>query len=301
VSIGINVPVFPQFQPVPGYPVYYAPEMDANYFFYDGMFWVYQADNWYASSWYNGPWTLVEPMVVPVFILRVPVRYYREPPVYFRGAPLEAPPPWGAHYGNDWQRQRGGWDHWNRGSAPPPAPLPTYQKQYSGPRYPPPEQQRTITKQNYSYQPRDPVVRQHFERVESQKGAAVAQKPDAGAQKPDAVTQKQDRPPRASAPADSQPSPTQHDAQHQPAPPPVVKSEPSHQPQDTRREPAQSQQPDSQHQPPRPEAPKTEPQHQPQQQASEPDRAPPEERKQEQRKDESVDKERDREGQQDNR
>ena len=46
---------------MPGYPVYYAPRINSNYFFYDGMYWVYQRDNWYASSWYNGPWGLVAP------------------------------------------------------------------------------------------------------------------------------------------------------------------------------------------------------------------------------------------------
>ena len=80
VSIGINLPVYPQLVPVPGYPVYYAPQVNSNYFFYDGMYWVYQRDNWYASSWYNGPWGLVAPEVVPLFVLRVPVRYYRQPP-----------------------------------------------------------------------------------------------------------------------------------------------------------------------------------------------------------------------------
>ena len=77
-SIGINLPAYPQLQRVPGYPVYYAPGMNSNYFFYDGLYWVYQGDNWYASSWYNGPWGLVDPVDVPVFVLRVPVRYYRE-------------------------------------------------------------------------------------------------------------------------------------------------------------------------------------------------------------------------------
>src|ERR1035437_301470 len=79
VSIGINLPMYPELVPVPGYPVYYAPRVDANYFFYDGMYWVYQNDNWYASSWYNGPWGYVEPQVVPLFILRIPVSYYRQP------------------------------------------------------------------------------------------------------------------------------------------------------------------------------------------------------------------------------
>ena len=75
VSISIGVPAYPRLVVVPGYPVYYAPQVQANYFFYDGMYWVYQADNWYASSWYNGPWWYVEPYAVPVYILRIPVRY----------------------------------------------------------------------------------------------------------------------------------------------------------------------------------------------------------------------------------
>ena len=75
ISIGINLPVYPSFVAVPGYPVYYAPQVHANFFFYDGMYWVYQQDNWYASSWYNGPWWFVGPAAVPLFVLRVPVRY----------------------------------------------------------------------------------------------------------------------------------------------------------------------------------------------------------------------------------
>jgi hypothetical protein len=56
ISIGINVPLYPEFEQVPGYPVYYAPQVNSNYFFYAGMYWVFQSDNWYASSWYNGAW-----------------------------------------------------------------------------------------------------------------------------------------------------------------------------------------------------------------------------------------------------
>ena len=41
---------------------------------------------------------------------------------------------------NDWQHQRSGWDEWNHNSVPRPAPLPTYQRQYSGNRYPSYEQ-----------------------------------------------------------------------------------------------------------------------------------------------------------------
>ena len=97
VSIGINLPLYPELVPVPGYPVYYAPQLSANYFFYDGMYWVYQDDYWYTSDWYNGPWWLVEPELVPVFILRIPVRYYQRAPAYFYGWPVNAPPRWDRH------------------------------------------------------------------------------------------------------------------------------------------------------------------------------------------------------------
>ena len=159
INIGINQPVYPQLVAVPGYPVYYDPGASSNYFFYDGMYWVFQGDNWYASSWYNGPWALVAPHYVPVFILRVPVAYYRHPPAYFRGWQRDGPPRWGEHWGHDWERQRGGWDRWDRSSAPPPAPLPVYQKQYTGNRYPHAEQQRELRNQNYRYQPNDAEVR----------------------------------------------------------------------------------------------------------------------------------------------
>jgi hypothetical protein len=164
VRLAINFPAYPQFQQVPGYPVYYAPQVDANYFFYDGMYWVYLNDNWYASSWYNGPWALVTPVVVPVYILRVPVRYYREPPVYFHGWRQDAPPHWGDHWGDGWEHQRSGWDHVNRSAVPAGAPLPIYQQGYTGKSYPSYEQQRTIINQNYRYQPHEPVVQQHYQR-----------------------------------------------------------------------------------------------------------------------------------------
>ncbi len=158
VSIGIDVPVYPQLVPVPGYPVYYAPQLNSNYFFYDGAYWVYDQDNWYSSAWYNGPWNLVSPDLVPLFVLRVPVSYYRRPPVYFRGWRSDAPPRWGEHWGRSWEQRRRGWDHWNRGSVPRPAPLPIYQRQYSGNRYPRGEQQRTLQSQNYRYQQRNVVA-----------------------------------------------------------------------------------------------------------------------------------------------
>ncbi|MEO8155486.1 MAG: hypothetical protein ABI605_20655 [Rhizobacter sp.] len=162
VSIGINVPQYPRLVRVPSYPVYYAPGVNSNYFFYDGMYWVYEGDNWYMSSWYNGPWGVVEPERVPLYVLRVPVRYYRSPPAYFRGWRGDAPPRWGDHWGRGWEEHRRGWDHWDRRSAPVPAPLPGYQRRYSEEHYPRVEQQPQLRGENYRYRPRDAVVQQHY-------------------------------------------------------------------------------------------------------------------------------------------
>ena len=160
VSIGINTPQYPQFVRVPSYPVYYAPQQESNLFFYDGLYWAYQRDNWYSSSWYDGPWYEVGPQRVPLYVLRIPVRYYRDPPSYFGGWQRDAPPRWGEHWGDDWQRQRSGWDRWNRSAMPAPAPLPVYQRQYAGQRYPRAEQQQEVHGRNYRYQPRDAAVRE---------------------------------------------------------------------------------------------------------------------------------------------
>ena len=162
IQIGIHQPVYPQMVRVPGYPVYYAPNGNSNYFFYDGMYWVYQGDTWYASSWYNGPWAQVAPQGVPDFILRVPVRYYRQPPAYFQGWRADAPPRWGDHWGQEWQHQNRGWDKWNRRSAPGPAPLPTYQRRYAGELYPQGQHQRALQVAQYKYRPRDARVKQAY-------------------------------------------------------------------------------------------------------------------------------------------
>lgn len=164
-SIGINVPAYPEFVRVPGYPVYYAPRIRSNVFFYDGLYWVYHDDRWYASTWYNGPWGLVAPEAVPVYVLRVPVRYYRAPPPYFSGWAASAPPRWDVHWGTAWAQQRAGWDRWNRDSAPAAAPLPLYQRQYTGARYPNVERQLVLQSERYRYQPRDAAVKQYYSQV----------------------------------------------------------------------------------------------------------------------------------------
>lgn len=163
VSIGINVPAYPRLARVPGYPVYYAPGLSFNFFFYDGLYWVFQDDYWYSSGWYNGPWQRVDPIYVPVYVLRVPVRYYRAPPPYFHDWHRDAPPRWNEHWGHDWEAQRRDWGTHDRHRAPPPAPLPRYQRPYTGERYPQAEdEQHTIRSGRYRYEPRDEMTRRQY-------------------------------------------------------------------------------------------------------------------------------------------
>lgn len=155
VSLGIDLPAYPRLTLVPGYPVYYAPQLAHNYFFYDGHYWVYQRDNWYVSAWYNGPWALVDRRYVPLYVLRIPVRYYLAPPSYFRGWTPDGPPRWGERWGASWEQQRRGWEQWDRRAVPSPAPLPQYQQRYSGGRYPSEDRQQQLHRENYHYEPRE--------------------------------------------------------------------------------------------------------------------------------------------------
>lgn len=171
ISIGINVPAYPRFVRVPGHPVYYDPRIRLNLFFFDGVYWVFQGDNWYVSSWYNGPWYLVDSFDVPVYVLRVPVRYYHVPPPYFRDWHQDAPPRWDERWGRDWKDRRSDWERRDDHKPPPPAPLPSYQKKYKGDRYPQEvEKQYSIRTDRYKYSPREPVTQKHYEKQRPQGG-----------------------------------------------------------------------------------------------------------------------------------
>ncbi|MBY0271180.1 MAG: hypothetical protein K2X06_15020 [Burkholderiales bacterium] len=197
VSIGIHQPVYPELVPVPGYPVYYAPHARVNYFFYDGLYWVYQDDRWYSSAWYDGPWDYVEPYDVPLFVLRVPVRYYLHPPVYFHGWVVTAPPRWDLHWGPRWAQHRHGWDHWDRRVVYAPAPLPVYQRHYHGERYPRAEYQQVIRREHYHYQPRDHVVRERYhERTATRPQAQAWPAPQNPPAQRSADSRHEQRPPR---------------------------------------------------------------------------------------------------------
>jgi len=91
-DIDVDLPAFPEMQPVPNSPVYWAPGVDSNYFFYDGLFWDFNHDMWHWSAWYNGPWAVADPVYVPTYVLWVPIYYYRKTPHYFRSWKPDRPP-----------------------------------------------------------------------------------------------------------------------------------------------------------------------------------------------------------------
>lgn len=170
--IGLDIAAYPELVPVPGYPVYYAPQVKANYFHYDGLYWAYQQDQWYAGSWYNGPWASVSPEAVPLFLLRVPVRYFRQPPYHFRAWGSDDPPRWGEHWGPDWERRRSGWNQWNRLDIPATAPQPRFQREYAGRRYPEPAEQLALHARHYRHEPIEAVIHQYLPVRPAPAGAA---------------------------------------------------------------------------------------------------------------------------------
>ena len=161
VSVGINVPGYPALEPIPGYPVYYAPRMAANYFFYDGLYWVYTNNGWYASDWYDGPWEWVGQDQVPLFVLRVPVRYFVAAPPVFRNWPGDRAPRWESVWGPQWAQRHRNWSQWDHRAVPALAPLPRYQRSYDKSHYPDTAMRQQLHQQHYHYQPHDAQARQH--------------------------------------------------------------------------------------------------------------------------------------------
>ncbi|MEO8299873.1 MAG: hypothetical protein ABI574_18925 [Burkholderiales bacterium] len=225
VSIGIHIGSYPNLVRVPSYPVYYAPGLPVNLFFYDGLYWLFANDRWYTSPWYDGPWDGVGPFAVPLYVLRIPVRYYRVPPPYFRPWRADAPPRWGEHWGPDWTQRHAGWDRWNHRAVPAPAPLPTYQRQYSGPRYPSADEQRSLQQRHYRYQPREAVARERIQPGAAQPPSPRAEPPSAdrpAIQRPDNHA----RPPAPPRNVQQRPAPPQPRDQRSPPRPPAEPDRP---------------------------------------------------------------------------
>jgi len=80
LSLGLHVGETPQMAPVHGLPVYHAPAVDHNYFFYGGHYYLFHQGVWFSSPRHNGPWSSLVIHQVPRPVLAVPVTYYKIPP-----------------------------------------------------------------------------------------------------------------------------------------------------------------------------------------------------------------------------
>jgi hypothetical protein len=164
-DIDVDIPEYPEMQPIPDSPVYYAPMVDSNYFFYDGLYWDYYNDGWYSSPWYNGPWAFVDPIYVPTYVLWVPIRYYRKPPHHWHGWNVHRPPRWSQHWGRDWHRRHNDVYRGNPAGRHARAPLPDYQRSFNRSNYPrAPQQQSRIHAERYPYHPQERTVQHYSER-----------------------------------------------------------------------------------------------------------------------------------------
>jgi hypothetical protein len=96
INIGLAVPPIvlttpPQLVAVPGTSVFYAPDVPANLFFYEGRYYTVANGGWSMAPAYNGPWAVVQIRQVPAPVVAVPVEYYKISPGQLK---KQGPPPW---------------------------------------------------------------------------------------------------------------------------------------------------------------------------------------------------------------
>jgi hypothetical protein len=96
INIGLGVPPMvltapPPLVVVPGTPVYYAPDVSANLFFYQGRYYTVANGVWSRAPAYGGPWAVIQIGQVPAPVVAVPVEYYKIPPGQLK---KHGPPPW---------------------------------------------------------------------------------------------------------------------------------------------------------------------------------------------------------------
>jgi hypothetical protein len=98
LSLGVNIGASPRLVAVPGTPVYHAPSLPHDYFFYGKKYYLFHDGMWLSAAYYNGPWTVIALERVPRPVLAVPVEYYKRPPGHWK---KHGPPPWALAKGHD--------------------------------------------------------------------------------------------------------------------------------------------------------------------------------------------------------
>ncbi|MEW6326713.1 MAG: hypothetical protein AB1487_03855 [Thermodesulfobacteriota bacterium] len=85
INIGLPLPAIvvstpPAVVMIPGTPVYFAPDIEVDIFFYRGYWYRPYRQRWYRASHYNGPWCYIAPRAVPSVVVNLPPDYRHIPP-----------------------------------------------------------------------------------------------------------------------------------------------------------------------------------------------------------------------------
>lgn len=131
INVGINVPppppvvihAPPPMFVIPRTYVYFAPEVEADIFYYHGYWYRPHQGHWYRSGSYNGRWVYIAPKKVPATLLNLPPDFRRVPPGH-QHIPYghlkknwrtwEKEKYWEKHGGKEWHEEK--WEH-NRGKG----------------------------------------------------------------------------------------------------------------------------------------------------------------------------------------
>ncbi len=115
VNVNINIPLPslvisgpPTMMVIPGSYVYFAPDVEADLFFYRGYWYRPYQGEWYYSVEYNGPWGRIAIGNVPTALINLPPDYRHMHPGYDRM-------PYGMVKRNwrNWEKERY-WDNYER-------------------------------------------------------------------------------------------------------------------------------------------------------------------------------------------
>lgn len=102
----IMIVASPSLMVIPGTAVYYAPQVSADLFFFDGYWYRPYQGGWYIAAGYGGPWYHVAPRRVPTALLRMPHHYRRIEPRHDRSTLREALETRGAYYEDSYGNRR---------------------------------------------------------------------------------------------------------------------------------------------------------------------------------------------------
>lgn len=124
VDINIVLPVVhfdrdPQLVVIPETYVYFIPDRDDDFFFYQGRWWRPYRDAWFRAAAYNGPWVRVVVADVPPVIVKLPPGWRQLPPGHVRVRWVDV-----NRYWKQWEREKY-WHskaYWHRAAPPPPPP-----------------------------------------------------------------------------------------------------------------------------------------------------------------------------------